>query len=114
MYAVEILRQTMVNGRLPISPGDRPPLGIRNRHDRQLPILTKHRLQFGEIEPTMERGHRGGRIPPRKREAHEIEMGVNDVEVAGFPQRLLHQHRHGRIAVEDPCIQPQCASADRF
>ena len=39
----------------------------------------------------MERGHRRGRIPSCEREAHEIEMGVNDVEVAGSSQGLLHQ-----------------------
>ena len=65
-------------------------------------ILTKYRLQFWEVKPTMERGHRWGRIPPGKRKTQEIQMGVNDVEVGGVSQSLLHLHHHRRIAVEDP------------
>src|SRR5580765_3307371 len=114
MQAVQITWQTVIDSRVPIGPGDRFPLRIRNRHHRHLRILAKYRMQFGQIEPTMERGYRWGRIPSREREPHEIEMGVNDVEVAGFSQRLLHQHRHGGIAVEDPGIQSQGSSADRF
>src|SRR4026207_1886515 len=103
----------MIDGRLPISPRDRSPLGIRNRHDRQLLILTKHRLQFWEVKPTMERGHRGGRIPPGKRKTQEIQMRVNDVEVAEVSQSLLHIHHHSRIAVEHPLIETERATAYR-
>src|SRR5580765_9017230 len=101
MQAVKITWQTVIDSRVPICPGDRFPLSIRNRHHRHLRILAKYRMQLRQIEPAMERGHRWGRIPPREREAHEIEMGMNDVKVARLSQRLLHQHRHGGIAVED-------------
>src|SRR6185295_2758006 len=88
--AVQITWQYVLDGSLPIGPGDGFPLRIRNRHHRHFLILSKHRLQFRKIETAVERGHRWGWITSRERETHEIEMGVNDVEISGFPQRLLH------------------------
>src|SRR6185436_20616889 len=82
MHVIEISWQTVIDGCLPIGPGDRSPLGIRDRYQRHFSIFTKHRLEFRQIEPTMECGQRWSGIPPREREAHEIEMRVNNVEVA--------------------------------
>src|SRR5262249_48796271 len=87
--AVEILRQTVVNGGLPVEVRKRAALGARNRADGHFRVLAIERHQIGEIEPPVERAELASPIPAAERKMKVVDVKVNDVEIQTTRKNLL-------------------------
>src|SRR5258708_7217216 len=76
---------------LPINPGQRDSLGIRNGYQGNFIKLFIEGQQVGQVEAAMQRGHVGDGMPARQRKMQIVDMEMNDVEGSRFAENLLQQ-----------------------
>ena len=105
--AVEVERQPVVHRALPVQPGERLPLGIRDRHHGRLGELLIDRDEVWKIKPAVQRGHMRGGLSPRQREVPVIDVEVDEVEVLRLLKNLLQEEKVMGELVRTPVIEAQ-------
>ena len=87
---VEFARQAVVDGAHPVDRRHRRALGVGDGDQRHVGEDAVERHQVGQVEPAVQRRHRGGGDGAQQRELQEVDVEVQDVEVllrAGGPAR---------------------------
>src|SRR5262249_32780391 len=114
MEAGEVPGKAVIDGRMPVRPGQRLALCVRDRDQRHLSIFPKHWLELGQIQSSVKGCYNRQGISPRQRKSEKIQVRVNDVEIARCPERAFLQHDHGGVAIEDASIEAQRLRTHRF
>ncbi len=78
----------VVDRRHPIGVRDRLALRVADRHQRHVGELLMEWDKLRQIETAMQRGDDRRAMGPCQREAEEIEMAVNDVELLDLPREF--------------------------
>jgi len=98
----------------PICLRQRTPLRVRNGNHRRVGERVEHRLVFGQVEPTVQRGGIWRALSRKQRERIIIEMKVEKIEVVGAAAHVF-KHRHvQRVRIADRAVEPQRARPECF
>jgi hypothetical protein len=89
---IEVIRQAMIDGALPIDPRQWLPLGVGNGHDGHVGESPVKLRQVGKVEPAMQRGDVRRAAPAAGRIVQIVDVEVNHIEVGGALQDLVEQH----------------------
>src|SRR5262249_35560128 len=112
LQVIEIFRQPVVNGALPVGPRQGRALGIGDRHDGLAVVFAVDRREVRNVEPAMQRGHTAARMTPRPWEMQIVAVEMHDVEVTNLLDDALEQDQMVREHVDASSVQAQGAGAD--
>jgi hypothetical protein len=91
----QVGRQPVVNGGAPALIRKRPPLMVRDRHERRVAEIAHQRRQLVHVETAVQRRDRRRRQMPRERQVQEPGVEMNHVEAV----------RHARHELELPDLR---------
>src|SRR5262249_41851096 len=90
---IEMLGDPMMDGGHKVGVGNRPPLRIRDRHQRHIAETNVKRLEIGQVLPAVQGGHCPLRLRAKERKMKLIDMKVKKVEVlGGCAHTVEHEH----------------------
>ena len=113
MVPEAVNRQTVIDGALPVQPGQRFALGIRNGNDGHFPELLVERRQVGYIQSAMQRRQGGNVLMSTSRIVQIIDVKVNQVEIVNLLEHAFHQEQVMGQGIDTVWRQPQRLSAGR-
>src|SRR5262245_44370996 len=101
--------QPMVDRLDPVGLRYRASLRVRNRDDRHRCKRGKYRLQFGEIEPTMQGRHERCGLTRKQGKRIVVQMKVHEVKLIGLAPHLFQHRQVQSYRIANRLVETQCA-----
>jgi hypothetical protein len=103
----------MVDGTLPVRPGQGLTLRIGDGHEGQVAEIVIKRREIGKVKPAVKRGYTWRLFAAAQGEVQIVNMRMNKVEVAGLAEYFFHHQDVMDHRVDAIGIKPQCFPANR-